>query len=101
MFPQPIMLLPPDGIRAVRLECNACRSAVSLNLQKANESPPTSCPGCGELWMAGTPDASEVLRSLSLGLRKWAASEKLKFPFAVRLEVSPMMHAVPDQKARE
>ena len=89
----PLMLIGSDAVQAIRAECNLCQSSVSINLKTARERFPTACPGCGDPWLAETPAAAELVVELGLTLRKWATSETVKFPFTVRLEVTPATHS--------
>lgn len=79
-----LTLIEPNDLRAVRIICNRCRGALSLQLTETLRIPP-HCPSCHDDWESHAQSAHDVANAL----KRWmVASREKQPPFVLRFEIT-------------
>src|ERR1041384_3190434 len=101
MPPEHLMMIDPNALGSLRLECNKCHAAFYFRLTEKVDTP-LHCFACREPFSGdGNPAAVEAVRHLLDAFGEWAkVTSSTDARFNLRLEMSPMTHTAPRQSPK-
>jgi hypothetical protein len=96
MTAEHLTLLEPRDVRAIRIVCTRCRSALTLQLEETIHVP-EACPVCREDWDRSPSGATPVREAemLARAFKLWRSPDRNHIPFVVQLEILTPRPTIP------